>query len=342
MEDYFVLDAPTLWCERSGFGQLTGLHVIDGGTIKRVIDDFGRTPRPFPWDGHTPFQFCGQPVDASNLIAAGFKWIAGKAYPPAFQQILKGLPAVNYTTHDIIQQIGNPRPGKIYGMSPVEMVLSTVSIAMRRAQNQLAYFTEGNEPQALYSLPESWNPDQVQKFQNYWDGVFSGHLGKRRKLKFLAGGSKNSYVPIHEPPLKSEFDEWLARIICFAFSYPPTAFVNLSNRSVGEQHERTAEEEGLEPTKQWACELINGIITRDFGESEIEFCWIEEDDVNQQTQSEILTSYAKTGVLSINEIRERLGEEPAADPSANMLMIATQTGYVPIGNNQNTQQGANE
>jgi len=25
-------------------------------------------------------------------------------------------------------------------------------------------------------------------------------------------------------PLKDDFDEWLARVVCFAFSVPPTAF----------------------------------------------------------------------------------------------------------------------
>ena len=70
---------------------------------------------------------------------------------------------------------------------------------------------------------------------------------KRRQIRFTAGDGK--FVPFKEPPLKAEFDEWLCRIACFAFSYPPTPFVDLSNRSVSETHERQGEEEGLDPLK---------------------------------------------------------------------------------------------
>jgi hypothetical protein len=35
--------------------------------------------------------------------------------------------------------------------------------------------------------------------------------------------------------------------------------------------------------------------------------------------------------LTINQVRERLGEEPDPDPNANRLMVKTATGYIPIG-----------
>jgi len=61
LEDLFVIDAPALWCERSRAGDLLKLHPIDGASLKRVIDDWGRTPAP---------------------------------PRPAYQQVLHGLPAV--------------------------------------------------------------------------------------------------------------------------------------------------------------------------------------------------------------------------------------------------------
>jgi len=47
---------------------------------------------------------------------------------------------------------------------------------------------------------------------------------------------------------------------CFAFSYPPTAFMQLANRSIAEEHARSGEEEGLQSTKIWASDLIQSII----------------------------------------------------------------------------------
>src|SRR5262249_39693697 len=72
LEDLFVIDAPTLYCERDRFGSLIGLQVTDGATIKRVIDDRGRTPRPLRWTG-APFMWNGQQVNAENFAELGFK-----------------------------------------------------------------------------------------------------------------------------------------------------------------------------------------------------------------------------------------------------------------------------
>jgi hypothetical protein len=345
LDDYFVLDAPTLWCERNRGGDLISMRVMDGSRFKRIIDDWGRTPRPVIWDDQS-FFWNGELVTPDNYEALGFKLVPGLAVasqlpvglevpdtvllPPAYQQVLKGLPAVNYTTNDIYYRPNNLRPGKIYGYSPVEQIVMTVSIAMRRAMHQLEYYKEGNTPEGIFGLPESWTPDQVMKFQGYWDNIFAGNLGKRRQMKFVAAGSKSSYVPFKEPPLKNEMDEWLTRIVCFAFSYPPTAFVHLSNRSLGEQHDKTGEEEGLQPCKQWATELFNDILEREFNSPDLEFAYVEEDEVDQQMQAEILTGYQGSGNLTINQVRERLGEEPDPNPAASILMVKTPTGLVPI------------
>ena len=99
LEDMFVIDAATLYCQRNRSGQLCALQQLDGATIKRVIDDWGRTPQPFAGaDGSTVF-------------------------PPAFQQVLKGLPAVNYSARDIIYRPRNVRAHRVYGYSPVQQVL---------------------------------------------------------------------------------------------------------------------------------------------------------------------------------------------------------------------------
>lgn len=329
VEDLFVIDAPSLYCDRDRFGSLVALRVIDGATVKRVIDDYGRMPRPLRWTGES-FTWNGAEITRENYAAMGFHAHGGLIYPPAFQQILHGLPAVSLTTRDLIYRPFNLRPGHIYGSSQVEHVVTTVNIAMRRQFSQLEYYREGNEPQALFTLPPSWTPDQVQRFQDYWDNLHAGHLGKRRRLRFMAG-EKGSFVPLQEPPLKNEFDEWLVRVICFAFSYPPNAFVHQLNRATSEQHEQQAETEGLEPTKAWVADLINEVVEREFGTDEIEFAWAEEDDIDPKRQAEVLTAYIDSGALTINEARERLGEEPSSDAMAGVLAVRTPTGRVPIG-----------
>jgi hypothetical protein len=115
IEDLLVTDAPTLYCSRTRGGQLLGLWPVDGSTIKRVIDDWGRTPKPVEFNGD-PFMWNGELVTLENHQANGFKLMNGFMYPPAYQQILKGLPAVNYTTRDLYYRPNNLRPGRVYGI----------------------------------------------------------------------------------------------------------------------------------------------------------------------------------------------------------------------------------
>lgn len=319
LEDVFVLDNASIFLRRDGAGDVIGLSVIDGATIKPVIDDWGNMPEPAIFDG--------RPLP-THFEQFGYEVHNGIAWPVSHQQLIKALPAVSYTSLTLISKSFNPRPGHAYGLSAVEQVAQTVAVAMRRTSSQLEYYREGNVPAGIYNLPESWTVDQVAQFQDWWDSLFLGDIGRRRQMRFVSGNGK--YHAFHEPPLKAEVDEWLARIICFAFSYPPGALVSLQNRSVAEQHERTGEEEGAEGIKAHIKEICDEILQLHLGHDDLEFVFVEEDEIDQEKQSRILTRYAESGILTINQVLEKLGEEPSADPAASVNMVRTATGYVPL------------
>jgi hypothetical protein len=306
LEDLFVIDAPTLWKQRARGGELLALHPLDGATIKRVIDDWGRTPQPF--------------FDNGALV-----------HPAAYQQILKGYPAVDYAARDIIYAPRNPRANRVYGFSPVEQIVMTANIALKRQMFTLSHFTEGNIPESLIGVPESWTPDQIKNFQDYWDAYFTGDLAARRRAKFVPGGVAKTFIQTKEPELKGVFDEWLARIVCYAFSVSHQAFVNQTNRSTGETQKEMAEEEGLWPVLKWVKRLIDGVLIEDFGEEDIEFAWGEDAQIDAGQQAQVLTSYVGAGILTRNEARVKLGQAPVADPAANVLTVTTGSGPVPVG-----------
>jgi hypothetical protein len=174
-----------------------------------VIDSWGRVPQPY--------------LDGDTLV-----------YPAAYQQILKGYPAIDYSVRDLTYRPRNPRVNRVYGMSPVEQVVTTVNIALRRQLYLLDYFAEGNIPDSLIGVPETWTPDQIASYQKYWDAYFEGDLGRRRRAKFIPGGVAKTFIQTKEPELKGPFDEWLARIVCFAFSISPQALTQTVNRATAE------------------------------------------------------------------------------------------------------------
>lgn len=275
LEDLLVLDAPVIFPRKTRGGGLYALELIDGATIKRVLDETGRTPIP--------------PM-------------------PAYQQVLKGIPAVDYTADEIIYARRNKRTNRVYGYSPVEQVLMTVNIALRRQVHQLQFYTEGNIPEALISVPNEWTPEQVAQFQVYWDSILEGETAQRRHAKFVPGGMNISMT--RPDGLKDEFDEWLARVVCFAFSISPSALIRDQNRSTADSQRELAQEEGLQPLMRWAEDVMSIIIAKFFGYSDLEFAFVDEKSNDPLIQAQVNQIYIVSGVKTVNEVRSELGLDP--------------------------------
>lgn len=292
-EEVLVTDAPAIYPRKLNNGAVYAFELIDGATIKVLSDADGRTPQ---------------------------------APSPAYQQVIKGLPTVDYTAEELVYAPRNPRVHKFYGYSPVEQILLTVNTALRRTVSQLQYFTEGNIPASFASVPKEWTPQQIEQFQKYWDTVIEGDQAYKRKVRFVPGDTKVTNV--REAPLKDDFDEWLARVITYAFGLPSTQFTKQATRTTSDTLQEAAEEEGLAPLKAWVKDVMDFLITHYLGAEGYEFVWIAEDSLDPQSQATILTEYLKLGVLTLNEVRDKIGEDPL--PDGDTPMIYTATGAVPL------------
>ena len=306
LEDLFVIDAPALWCERDRSGSLIALHPLDGATIKPVLDAWGRTPRPFVQNG-------------------------GKVYPVAFQQILKGLPAIDYSVRDLLYRPRNVRAHRAYGFSPVEQVMATVNIGLKRQLSQLSYYSEGNIPESLIGVPDAWTPDQIKNFQDYWDLYFTGDQARRRRAKFVPGGVAKTFIQTKEPELKNAFDEWIARVVCFAFSVSPQPFVTQMNRATSETQKDSADEEGLLPVLNWIKRLCDHVIQNLLGATDLEFSWRHEPVIDPSVQRENLVAYVNAGMMTRKRAAEIMGETIPDDPMADVLTVTTGQGVVKLG-----------
>ncbi len=297
LEDLLVCDAPALYKRKTRGGQLYALEPIDGATLKVVIDDWGHVPDP-------PYV--------------------------AYQQVLKGFPAVNYSKDDILYRPRNLRTNKVYGYSPVEQILMTISIAMKRQVFQLNYFTEGNVPEALIGVPETWTPDQIAEFQDWFDGILQGNLAERRRARFVPSAVGKTYIPMKETELFGKAEEWLARVVCFAFSINPQPFVNQMNRATSEEASEASALEGLGPILLWIKGLIDTIIMDEFGYDDVQFEWDLDWAVDPKDQADLLDTVVSAGLMSINEARLKLGLDPREEDIFNDLMYKSSMGYVQI------------
>ena len=284
LEDLMVLDAPCVYVRRTLGGAPFAFEVIDGATIKRLLDGRGRTPL---------------------------------APDPAYQQIIKGMPAVDYSRDELLYKPRNPRAQKVYGFGPVEQVILTVNIALRRQVSQLQYYTEGNIPDMLASVPKTWSAQQIKEFQLIWDELMAGDSAARRRLRFLPG--EMALTKTQTESLFDQYDEWLSRVICYAFSLPPGAFVKQQNRATAESSQEVALEEGLAPLMEWATSFMNRLIRMGWGTTDYEFAWKMDVDVDPQVQAGIDHIYITDGVRRVNEVRADHGWEPDDELEARKM-----------------------
>jgi hypothetical protein len=295
IDDLLVIDAATVFPRQTMGGQPYGFEFVDGGTIKRVIDDFGRTPLP--------------PA-------------------PAYQQIFKGLPAVNYTRDELLYFPRNLRTYKLYGMSPVQQVVMTVNIALRRTLHQLEYYTAGTVPDVLIGTPPTWSPEQIGDYQRYFDELLTDNTAARRRARFVPGEIAKSIIQTKEAALKDDFDEWLARVVSYAFSLSPQWAVKAMNRATSETAQGMANAEGLAPLREWVKSVVDRCIEIGWGWTDIEFAWWEEEETNPKEQADVAIGYLKMGVLTINEVRADIGRDPVE--GGDTPLIYTPTGAVPL------------
>jgi hypothetical protein len=289
LEDVFVVDALSILPRWTVAGKVGRLEIIDGATIDKKIDTQGRTPDP---------------------------------PSVAYQQILKGLPAINLMAplpfalrsmvgpQEMAELVYRPRnilADRIYGFSPTEQVITTVNIALRRQMSQLSFYTDGNINDALISVDATWGATEIKRFQDMYDGT-AGDQAARRRTKFLPAW-KDIVFPRNEI-LKDEFDEWLARIVCYAFSVAPTWAVKQNNRATAQQASETADEEGLAPILNWIEELISDLIVTFWGYEDIEAIFEDKVDPDPLKRAQVHQIYLDEQVLTKDEVREELGRDP--------------------------------
>jgi hypothetical protein len=287
LEDLMVLDAPAFEILRNRDGSIRGYDVLAGDTIKLLIDITGRTPQ---------------------------------APAPAYQQVIHGRPWRLFTTDELLYKPRNVRPNKMYGYSPVEQILMTINIGLRRQIMQLQHFSEGDIPVGILGLPDL-SPQQVAQLQQYWDNKFAGNTGNRTRMEMVPWAAK--WQAFKEPPLKDEFDEWLARVVMFCFSLPPDAFIRQRSRAAAQTAQEQAKEEGLAPLMGWVKRLIDGEIQRRMGHPDLEFAWQEIRETDPKVQADVITEYVKNALYTPNEGRDILGMDEKEGGDDLIIMLAS-------------------
>jgi hypothetical protein len=286
LEQNMVIDAVSLYARPTRGGDLYALELIDGATIKPILDDGGRVPVA---------------PDAS------------------YQQILKGLPAVNYTTDELTYYPQNFRPNRVYGYSKVEQIKDVIETNIARMTSQLAYFTHGNIGDGYFTGSENATPDQVRSIEMHWNSLMTTNAQGKRQGLFLPHGYE--WHSTKTEVLSDMFDEWLIRLTCFGFGVSPTPFIKQTGMSHGttQGDKDTAKEGGSAPLMQFIRRLMNRLLADRFLRPDLEFSWNQDVIINAKEAADIDDIRLKNGSTNINQVRDRNGESPIEGGDVNRI-----------------------
>ena len=278
LEEMLVLDAVAILPVTDGL-QRPQFEILDGATIKRLIDNRGRTPTP----------------------ADGI----------AYQQVIKGIPAVDFKADQLFYFRRNIRAHKLYGMGPVEQVTWTINFAIRRALYKMAWYTEGNIPEAFIQVPAEWGLDQVRTFSEWFNSLLAGQVDVRRKAFFLPGVSgKDSIIFPKQDTLKDDMDEWLIRVACYALSVSPQPFMREMNRATAQTAQEAARAEGLAPILTTLTEWLTALVQGPLGEPQYEFKFSQDIEADPLQRAQRQSLQIRNGIKSPDEVRDENGDDP--------------------------------
>lgn len=301
LDEVLVTDALTLFPRKTRAGEPIGLEQADGATIIPLVDSRGRPP-----------------VDPAA---------------PAYHQIIDGQVDASFTRDELWYMPRVRRPDTPYGRSPVEAVLYTVNLAIRGINYDLGWYTTGSIPDSVAFVPPEWTPEQISTFQTLFDEQLQANVQRRSGgVRFLPGGPGAGYQATKSKDWVYEYQEWLARVVCWAFGVSPMPIAKVMNRATAEMQEMSTLESGVRPIADFIQLVLNKWIQGPLGAPEIEFAWGEDETEDPAVTISRQQAMVAGGALEIDEWRAQTGHDPVLDGELQTLnlgpLISTPTGPV--------------
>jgi Phage portal protein len=310
IEEIDVLDAWAIWPQSTVGGDIRGLQILDGSTIKPLLDDRGMRPEP--------------------------------SIGPAFQQILYGFPRSEFsatiddeaadgefTSDDLAYFVRNRRANSVYGYSPVERALPLADIYLRRQQWLRAEFTDGTMPKSFMELPADiqLTPEQIRQYENIYNDDLAGQTEQRNRLRILVPGGKLTSDPGYSEKFNDRLDDYLITSITGHFGVLPSeigfsAKTGLGGSGHQQGEAEAAEQIGILPTARWISQMISNLSYRWLGmPRELEFKLMPSDRVDNEQIAKRDDIRTRNGSVTINENRADLGLPLLDTPEADMPMF---------------------
>lgn len=323
MEDEIVLDAVSLYPHFALGGDLHSMEIVDSATIKPLLDDRGATPQP--------------PYPAYQQIRYGFprgEYTQSQDPDQEFTSVIYGKPASSADTDQLMYKVRNCRSSSPYGFSNVERALIDIDLWLKRYDWLRSEYSAGVTPEMVVKVDMAMTPEQLRQYESIFNDDLSGRTAERHRARFLPSGFDPSYPGNLDAKFASDLDLHIVRLICASFDVLPTSLGFTPNHNPGmagnsnqkgEQDSQLAR--GTKPRVKFLVGLINEISHNYLGmPNEVTFAFHGIDDEDEQKEAALLEGYIASGLMVINEGRDRLNLPRFGIDQANEPFISTPTG----------------
>jgi hypothetical protein len=308
-EEILVIDAWAVYPQPTVGGDLYGFQILDGSTIKPLIDDRGMRPLP--------------PNAAYQQILYGFprsEFSANDDDPKADGE---------FTADDLAYMVRNRRSISVYGFSPVERALPLADIYLRRQQWLRAEYTDGVLPELMFTTDEDWgnNPDLLRAYENILNDDLAGQTEQRKRARLLPKGLSPVVNEGYGEKFKDTLDDYLITSICGHFGVQPSEIGFAPKSGLGgagfeEGRAETAEAIGIQPLASWISKMITNLSYTYLGmPRELEFKLMTSKRLDNESNARKAQIEVTSAGKTINERRSELGLPLLDTPQADMPML---------------------
>lgn len=309
LEDVLVIDAWAVYPLPTVGGDLFAMQILDGSTIKPLIDDRGMRPMP--------------PNAAYQQILYGFprsEFSATDEDPKADGE---------FTSDQLAYMVRNRRSISVYGFSPTERALPLADIYLRRQQWLRAEYTDGVLPELMFTTDEDWgnNPDLLRAYENILNDDLAGQTEQRKRARLLPKGLTPVVNEGYGEKFKDTLDDYLITSICGHYGVQPSEIGFAPKSGLGgsgyeEGRAETAEAIGIGPLANWISKMVTNLSYTYLGmPRELEFKLMTSKRSDNESNARKADIEVKSAGKTINERRSEMGLPLLDTPQADMPLL---------------------
>ena len=314
LEEILVIDALAIWPQKTVGGDLYGLQILDGATIKPLIDDRGMRPM---------------------------------APQAAFQQILYGFPRSEFsassddiqadgefTSDELTYLVRNRKATSVYGSSPVERCLPVADLYLRRQQWLRAEYTDGVLPELMFKVDPDFGNDPIllRQLESSLNDDLAGQTEQRKRARVLPAGFDPVQFDGYGEKFKEVLDTYLVTSICGHFGVMPSEIGFSGHGGLGQSGHQKGEQEsaqqiGVGPLVLWLSKMITNLSYSYLGmPRELEFKFMIAEGRDDQAEAQRADIELRGATRTINERRSELGLPLLDTPAADQPMLVAGAG----------------